>query len=47
MSGKFSMIDAYLKLAPSNIIMGFDHSDSQMIDVGQPESIEKAAQLFP
>jgi NDP-sugar pyrophosphorylase family protein len=46
MSGKFSMIDAYLKLAPSNIIKGFDHSDSQMIDVGKPESIEKAAQLF-
>ena len=46
MSGKFSMIDAYLKLAPDNIIKGFDHSNSKMIDVGKPDSIEKAEKLF-
>ncbi len=47
MTGKFSMIDAYLKLATDNIIKGFDHSNSKMIDVGKPESIEKAEKLFP
>jgi len=44
--GKFSMIDVYLALAKEHIIRGFDHSDSKMIDVGKPESIEKAEKLF-
>lgn len=44
--GKFSMIDVYLNLAKEHIIRGFDHSDSKMIDVGKPESIEKAEKLF-
>lgn len=44
--GKFSMIDVYLALAKENIIAAYDHSDSKMIDVGKPESIEKAEKLF-
>jgi N-acetyl-alpha-D-muramate 1-phosphate uridylyltransferase len=45
--GKFSMVDVYLDLAASQSIRGFDHSQSLLIDVGKPESAEKAAQLFP
>jgi N-acetyl-alpha-D-muramate 1-phosphate uridylyltransferase len=44
--GKFSMVDAYLDLAKSFIIKGFDHSDSRFIDVGKPESVVLAEKLF-
>ena len=46
-SGKFSMVDVYLDLAAGHTIRGFDHSGSLFIDVGRPESAEKAAGLFP
>ena len=46
-SGKFSMVDVYLDLATDHTIRGFDHSGSLFIDVGRPESAEKAAGLFP
>lgn len=45
--GKFSMVDVYLDLAGQQAIRGFDHSHSRLIDVGKPESAERAAQLFP
>lgn len=45
--GKFSMVDVYLDLAGEFRIQGFDHSGSRFIDVGKPESVEKAATLFP
>jgi MurNAc alpha-1-phosphate uridylyltransferase len=44
--GKFSMVDLYLDLAADHSIRGFDHSQSLLIDVGKPESAERAAQLF-
>lgn len=44
--GKFSMVEVYLSLAANETIKCFDHSDSKFIDVGKPESIEKAEQLF-
>jgi NDP-sugar pyrophosphorylase family protein len=46
MQGKFSMIDVYLELAKANIIEAFDHSTSKLIDVGKPESILKAEEMF-
>ncbi|WP_460759253.1 nucleotidyltransferase family protein [Niabella terrae] len=46
-SGKFSLIDLYLDLAPNQKIMGFEHSGDRWVDVGRPESVEKAASLFP
>jgi NDP-sugar pyrophosphorylase family protein len=46
-TGKFSMVDVYLDLAAEHAIRGFDHSHSLLIDVGRPESAEKAARLFP
>jgi NDP-sugar pyrophosphorylase family protein len=44
--GKFSIVDVYLDLAASQPIYGFDHSDGKFIDVGKPESIAKAEQMF-
>lgn len=46
LSGKFSMIDAYLQLAQHYAIHYFDHSDGILLDVGKPESLEKAISLF-
>ncbi len=44
--GKFSLIDAYLQLAQHYAIHYFDHSDGILLDVGKPESLEKAAAIF-
>lgn len=46
MEGKFSMIDVYLELAKTHDITAFDHSNSKFIDVGKPESILKAEEIF-
>lgn len=45
-SGKFSMIDVYLHFAKTHDIKGYDHSGNIFIDVGKPESLEKASMLF-
>jgi len=45
-TGKFSLIDVYLELAPKNKIAGFDHSGEKLIDVGKPESLTIAEKLF-
>jgi len=47
MEGKFSMVDVYLELAKAHSIQAFDHTGSRFIDVGKPESIAEAAQIFP
>ncbi|NML19696.1 nucleotidyltransferase family protein [Pseudoflavitalea sp. G-6-1-2] len=44
--GKFSIVDVYLNLASEHIIRSFDHSGSRFIDVGKPDSVGKAEQLF-
>lgn len=44
--GKFSIIDSYLQLAKSHTIKGFDHSGDLILDVGKPESLVLAEQLF-
>lgn len=46
-TGKFSLIEVYLKLAASHRIMGYDHSGDRLVDVGKPESVAIAASLFP
>lgn len=46
LSGKFSLIDLYLSLAAENKILGFDHSTDRLIDVGKPESVSMAEQMF-
>lgn len=44
--GRFSIIDSYLQLAKSHTIKGFDHSGDLILDVGKPESLLLAEQLF-
>lgn len=46
-SGKFSLIDVYLSLAPQFKIAGYDHSHNKVIDVGKPESVALAESMFP
>lgn len=46
-SGRFSLIDVYLKLAPHHLIMGYDHTGDKLVDVGKPESVAIAEALFP
>jgi NDP-sugar pyrophosphorylase family protein len=46
-SGKYSLIDVYLKLAADHLIMGYDHSGDKLVDVGRPESVALAESLFP
>jgi len=45
-TGKFSLIDVYLSLAPQLKIAGFDHSESKVLDVGKPESVAIAESMF-
>ncbi len=44
--GKFGIVDVYLGLSKMHIIKSFDHSGSHFLDVGKPESVEIAEQLF-
>lgn len=44
--GKFSMVDVYLDLCANHVIRGYDHTGAVLVDVGKPESIIKAEQLF-
>ena len=44
--GKFSLIDAYLQLAPQNKIAAYDHTGERWIDVGRQESVAKAEEMF-
>ena len=44
--GKFGMIDLYLDLCANNKIIGYDHSNDLVLDVGKPEAIILAEMLF-
>lgn len=45
--GKFSIIDAYLEMASKGLpIKGYEHSNDKLIDVGKPENIKLAEQIF-
>jgi N-acetyl-alpha-D-muramate 1-phosphate uridylyltransferase len=41
------MVDVYLALCDTEHIYGFDHTGALLLDVGKPESLTKAANLFP
>ena len=45
-TGKFSMIDVYLDLMTKQSIKSFDHTGCRFIDVGKPESIQQAEEMF-
>ncbi len=44
--GKFSLVDVYLELSKTHTITAFDHSTSKFVDVGKPESIAIAEEIF-
>jgi NDP-sugar pyrophosphorylase family protein len=44
--GVFSIIDTYLDLAKNHIIIGYEHSNDLVVDVGKPESIFEAEKYF-
>ena len=44
--GKFSLMDVYLDLAKDHRIMGFDHRGDKWVDVGRPESVAVAEEMF-
>lgn len=44
--GKFSMVDVYLDLCGRYQIMEYNHTGTVLVDVGKPESILKAEQIF-
>jgi MurNAc alpha-1-phosphate uridylyltransferase len=46
-TGKFSLVDVYLKLAKDHLILGYDHSRDKLVDVGKPENVAVAEKLFP
>ena len=45
-SGKFSIMTTYMELMKNEKILGFDHSGGKLVDVGRPESVREAEQLF-
>lgn len=44
--GKFSIIQLYLRLAQTNTIKAFTHDKDYWVDVGKPEQLKQAEQLF-
>jgi N-acetyl-alpha-D-muramate 1-phosphate uridylyltransferase len=44
--GKFSIVDTYLDLCADEMIVGYDHADDLLLDVGRPESVIEAETLF-
>lgn len=44
--GKFSMVQVYLELSKTNTIYGYDQGNCKFLDVGKPESVLKAEELF-
>jgi N-acetyl-alpha-D-muramate 1-phosphate uridylyltransferase len=45
-TGKFGMVEVYLNLCKQCTINGYNHSGGKLLDVGKPESISVAEQLF-
>ncbi len=45
-TGKFSMVDLYLRLCKEQPIIGYDHSNDILVDVGKPEAIAMAEKYF-
>lgn len=44
--GKFSLTEPYLDLCKDHLILGYDHSGDQWVDVGRPESVKVAEAMF-
>jgi len=46
LQGKFGLVDAFLSLAASNVILGYEHNPVNWVDVGKPESVAIAEAKF-
>ena len=44
--GKFSIIDFYLSAMKSNKIIGYEHDDLKLIDVGKIENLKQASDFL-
>ncbi|NOX45428.1 MAG: nucleotidyltransferase family protein [Chlorobi bacterium] len=44
-SGRFSIIDVYLRLAKECKILGYDHSETQWFDLGRIENLKEAEKV--
>ena len=44
--GKFSITEPYLNLAHDHLILGYEHTGDKLVDVGRPESVAVAEELF-
>ncbi len=44
--GSFSITDVYLELAAGSLIIGYDHNGDHVVDVGKPEAIKLAEEIF-
>lgn len=44
--GKFSVIETFLEMAATHLVLGYDHSGDITVDVGKPESVAEAERLF-
>ena len=44
--GSFSITDTYLSLAAQQTIIGYNHTGDLVLDVGKPDAIAKAEELF-
>jgi NDP-sugar pyrophosphorylase family protein len=45
-TGKFSMIDVYLRLSTYHKIIGFRHDNDYWIDLGKPDSLKEAENIL-
>lgn len=45
-SGKFSVVDEYLRLSSNNKISGFQHDDTEWMDLGKVENLEQATKII-
>ena len=44
--GPFSIIDVYLEAAQTGLILGYDHTADEWLDVGKPEALPAAAEFL-
>jgi MurNAc alpha-1-phosphate uridylyltransferase len=45
-NGKFSIVDVYLSMCCQEKIYAWDHTGDLLLDVGKPESLDRAATMF-
>lgn len=44
--GAFSIIDLYIDVAKHALVLGYDHTGDNLVDIGRPESLAKAETFF-